>query len=78
MCPRLLEIGPFTLHSFGTMVILGFLLGMFLAAWLARTRGLPGEDRTRGATAAIEGSPSTSSNRSTHVQPEGPGAPFPG
>lgn len=43
MLPRLIEIGPFTLYSFGLMVILGFGAGLWLAARLARQRGLPGE-----------------------------------
>ncbi|MGV3722655.1 MAG: prolipoprotein diacylglyceryl transferase [Actinomycetota bacterium] len=43
MLPRLIEIGPFTLHSFGLMVILGFGSGLWLAARLARQRGLPGD-----------------------------------
>jgi phosphatidylglycerol---prolipoprotein diacylglyceryl transferase len=49
MCPRLLVIGPFTLYSFGLMVILGFMAGVFLAAKLARERGLPGEAFVDGA-----------------------------
>jgi phosphatidylglycerol:prolipoprotein diacylglycerol transferase len=43
MHPRLLQIGPFTLYSFGLMVIIGFLAGVFLARRLAGERGLPGE-----------------------------------
>jgi phosphatidylglycerol:prolipoprotein diacylglycerol transferase len=43
MFPRILELGPFTLYSFGLMVILGFGTGMWLAARLARRRGLPGD-----------------------------------
>jgi len=43
MFPRIVEIGPFTLYSFGLMVILGFGAGMWLAARLARRRGLPGD-----------------------------------
>lgn len=43
MFPTLLKIGPITLHSFGLLVILGFMAGTFLAARLARERSLPGE-----------------------------------
>lgn len=43
MYPRIIEIGPFTLYSFGLMVILGFGAGMWLASRLARRRGLPGD-----------------------------------
>lgn len=43
MLPRLVEIGPFTLYSFGLMVVLGFTAGVLLAAKLARARGLPGD-----------------------------------
>jgi phosphatidylglycerol:prolipoprotein diacylglycerol transferase len=43
MLPRLIEIGPFTLYSFGLMVILGFGGGLWLAGRLARRRGLPGD-----------------------------------
>src|SRR5687768_17399262 len=43
MFPTLLKIGPITLHSFGLLVILGFMAGIFLAARLARERGLSGE-----------------------------------
>jgi phosphatidylglycerol:prolipoprotein diacylglycerol transferase len=43
MLPRLVEIGPFTLYSFGLMVILGFGAGLWLATRLARRRGLPGD-----------------------------------
>lgn len=43
MYPRIVEIGPFTLYSFGLMVILGFGAGLWLASRLARRRGLPGD-----------------------------------
>jgi phosphatidylglycerol---prolipoprotein diacylglyceryl transferase len=43
MLPRLIQIGPFPLYSFGLMVVLGFLAGLSLAVHLARRRGLPGE-----------------------------------
>lgn len=43
MLPRLVEVGPFTLYSFGLLVMLGFGAGIWLAARLARRRGLPGD-----------------------------------
>ncbi|MBM3459117.1 MAG: prolipoprotein diacylglyceryl transferase [Armatimonadetes bacterium] len=43
MYPKLIQIGPLTLYSFGFMVVLGFMSGIYLAARLARRRGLPGE-----------------------------------
>lgn len=59
MLPQLFKIGPFTLYSFGLMVVLGFALGTYLAARLARERGLDGEAFLDGAViilfAAIAG-----------------------
>jgi phosphatidylglycerol---prolipoprotein diacylglyceryl transferase len=49
MLPRLIQIGPFTLYSFGLLVILGFAAGAYLAARLARERGLDGEAFLDGA-----------------------------
>ncbi|MCC2671525.1 MAG: lgt, partial [Armatimonadetes bacterium] len=43
MLPHLVQIGPFTLYSFGLMVILGFGAGLWLAARLAQRRGLDGD-----------------------------------
>ncbi len=43
MYPRLFQIGPFTLFSFGLMVILGFLAGVALGARLCRERGMKGD-----------------------------------
>ena len=40
MFPRLFEIGPFSLPTYGVLVALGFLLGLNLAARLARRVGL--------------------------------------
>jgi len=40
--PRLIQIGPFPLYSFGLMVVLGFIAGVWLATRLAMRRGLPG------------------------------------
>jgi phosphatidylglycerol---prolipoprotein diacylglyceryl transferase len=38
------KLGPLpTLYSFGLMVVVGYLSGAYLAAWLARKRGLDGE-----------------------------------
>ena len=44
MHPVLIQIGPITLHSYGFMIAVGFLLGMFLAAREAR---LQNEDPER-------------------------------
>jgi len=49
MLPTLFQLGPFTLHSFGLMVMLGFVAGTWLAARLARERGLPEETFLDGA-----------------------------
>jgi phosphatidylglycerol:prolipoprotein diacylglycerol transferase len=49
MLPTLLHIGPFTLYSFGLLVILGFLAGIVLSGKLARERGLAGEALLDGA-----------------------------
>ncbi len=42
MFPRLIQLGPFPIHSFGLMVVLGFAGAAALASRLARERGLPG------------------------------------
>jgi phosphatidylglycerol:prolipoprotein diacylglycerol transferase len=49
MLPTLLHIGPFTLYSFGLLVILGFLAGIALGGKLAKERGLQGETLLDGA-----------------------------
>ena len=49
MLPTLVHIGPFTLYSFGLLVILGFLAGIALSGKLARERGLPGDALLDGA-----------------------------
>ena len=43
MLPRLVQIGPFSLYSFGLLVVVGFVAGAWLATRLARERGLPGD-----------------------------------
>lgn len=43
MLPRLFTIGSFTLHTYGVLVSLGFLVGVLLARRLARSAGLDGE-----------------------------------
>jgi phosphatidylglycerol:prolipoprotein diacylglycerol transferase len=53
MLPQLFKIGPFTLYSFGLMVVLGFALGVYLAARLARERGLDGEAFVDGAVVIL-------------------------
>ena len=39
MCPRLFTIGSFSLPSYGVLVAIGFLVGLFLASRLARRSG---------------------------------------
>ena len=41
MCPRLLEIGPFTLHTYGVMLALALLASIYMAAWLGEKEGIP-------------------------------------
>src|SRR4051812_38024129 len=53
MLPRLFHIGPFTVYSFGLMVILGFLAAVVLAGRLARQRGLPGDAFAEAAVAIL-------------------------
>ncbi len=43
MLPRLFQLGPFTVHSYGLMVMLGFVAGIVLSSRLAKRRGLAGE-----------------------------------
>jgi len=40
MCPRLLQIGPFTIYSFGLMMALGFITGSYLLAYEFKRRKL--------------------------------------
>ena len=46
MFPRLFEIGPFSLPTYGVLVALGFLLGLHLAGRLARRVGMNPEQVT--------------------------------
>ncbi len=43
MHPDLFRIGPITIHTYGVMVAIGFLLGMGLALRQARKEGIPSE-----------------------------------
>lgn len=43
MFPRLLQIGGFTLHTYGLLVALGFGAGLWMAIRLGRRRGLPAD-----------------------------------
>ena len=43
MFPRLLELGPITLYSYGLLLALGYLAGLRLALIRARARGLSGD-----------------------------------
>jgi phosphatidylglycerol:prolipoprotein diacylglycerol transferase len=43
MFPRLLELGPVTLYSYGLLLALGYLAGLRLAMVRARARGLNGD-----------------------------------
>ena len=42
MYPRLLELGPFTIYSYGLLLALAYLAGLRLAIVRARHRGLDG------------------------------------
>jgi phosphatidylglycerol:prolipoprotein diacylglycerol transferase len=53
MLPQLLKIGPFTLYSFGLMVVVGFALGVTLASRLAKQRGQDGEAFLDGAVVIL-------------------------
>jgi phosphatidylglycerol---prolipoprotein diacylglyceryl transferase len=43
MFPRLLELGPVTLYSYGLLLALAYLAGLRLALVRARARGLSGD-----------------------------------
>ncbi len=43
MFPKIISIGTFFLPTYGVLVALGFLAGLWVAVRLARTRGLPSE-----------------------------------
>lgn len=45
MRPEIFSIGPFTLHSFGFVVVLGVLAALFLMTQAARRYGFPPEDK---------------------------------
>ncbi len=40
MCPKLLEIGPFTLHTYGVMLTLAILASIYMAAYLGQKEGI--------------------------------------
>jgi len=40
MCPRLLEIGPFTIYSYGLMLAIGFIVASYLLSTELKRRGL--------------------------------------
>ncbi len=40
MCPRLFEIGPFTLHTYGVMISLAILASIYLASYLGDREGI--------------------------------------
>ncbi len=43
MHPNLINIGPFTVRSYGTMIVLGFFIGLWLIKRRARNYGIPWE-----------------------------------
>ena len=43
MYPILFKIGPLTIHTYGALVAVGFLVGLSLAVKLAKKQGIPGE-----------------------------------
>ena len=40
MCPRLLQIGPFTIYGYGLMLAIGFFVGSYLITYDIKRRGL--------------------------------------
>ncbi len=44
MHPELFQIGPFTVHSYGVMLALSFLIGIYFAVNRAEKRGIKGEE----------------------------------
>lgn len=40
MCPRLLQIGPFTIYGYGLMLAIGFIIGTYLVTYEMKRRGL--------------------------------------
>jgi len=40
MCPRLLQIGPFTIYGYGLMLAIGFIIGSYLVTYEMKRRGL--------------------------------------
>src|ERR671911_1431795 len=40
MYPRLLELGPLTVYTYGVLLAAAYLLGLKLAMWRAKARGL--------------------------------------
>ena len=50
MCPRLLQIGPFTVYGYGLMLALGFILGSYLLSSELKRKGL---DQNLGNTITL-------------------------
>jgi len=44
MNPELFRIGPFTVHSYGVMLALSFILGIFIAVKRAEKKGIKGDE----------------------------------
>ena len=44
MHPELLQLGPFAVHSYGVMLALSFLIGIYLAVNKAEKSGIKGEE----------------------------------
>lgn len=42
MFPKLLDLGPFTVYSYGLLLALAYLAGLQMAVWRAKARGLDG------------------------------------
>jgi phosphatidylglycerol---prolipoprotein diacylglyceryl transferase len=40
MCPRLLQIGPFTIYGYGLMLAIGFIVGSYLITYDMKRRGM--------------------------------------
>ena len=44
MHPELFRIGPFAVHSYGVMLALSFILGIFIAGKNGERRGIKGDE----------------------------------
>jgi phosphatidylglycerol---prolipoprotein diacylglyceryl transferase len=40
MCPKILEIGPITIHTYGLLLAAAFIAGIWITSWNARKKGM--------------------------------------